>query len=199
MIVLDDYIEDDELLKAIGDGGSVGFWDEGYHWWDGWWVSKGTSLRHDLIEYIWRYHCPAQMAGIEIAGFEFWTGIFSKDQIITNDSPVNKGYALNHHFDKDEGHFQKTGVMNRPKVGTIYYPPMGKQCDGGYLKIYKTKDMDVTAPYELIEPKANRLVIFDAGQLHAVMGISSGIRHSVAINLWENHLSDEQREVMTVA
>ena len=31
----------------------------------------------------------------------------------------------------------------------------------------------------------NRLVIFDAGQLHAVTEITKGKRYAIAINLWE--------------
>ena len=93
---------------------------------------------------------------------------------------------MNHHFDKDEAHWHQTGEIKGPKLGTVYYPPMGEpQCEGGYLKIYDTHEMDLTAPYELIAPVPNRLVIFDACKLHAVTEITKGKRYAIAINLWD--------------
>ena len=163
------------------------FWKEGYRWWKGWWNSNSPmDTRHELIETIWRTNCPPQLQGTSLEGFEHWTGILSKDKVITNGAAINQGYALNHHFDKDEAHWHQTGEIVSPKLGTVYYPPMGEpQCEGGYLKIYDTKEMDLTAPYELIAPVPNRLVIFDAGQLHAVTEITKGKRYAIAINLWE--------------
>ena len=38
---------------------------------------------------------------------------------------------------------------------------------------------------EIIKPKFNRLLIFDAGCLHGVSQIKSGRRRAVAINLWD--------------
>ena len=59
------------------------------------------------------------------------------------------------------------------------------QCEGGHLKIYDTYEMDLTAPYELIAPVPNRLVIFDSNKLHAVTEITKGKRYAIAINLWD--------------
>jgi len=182
MIIIDDFVKDRDLLDRMRDSSSE-FWNKGYHWWNGWWDSnEPMTLRHELIEYIWRNNCPPQLWGLDLDGFEHWVGILDKFTTIGNEP----GYALNHHFDKDEGLSKETGEIVRPVMGTVYYPPMKEgECKGGYLKIYDTHEMDLTAPYELIAPKANRLVIFDAGQLHAVTEVTEGTRHSIAINLWK--------------
>jgi hypothetical protein len=175
MIIIDDFVKDEKLINKMKDLDGD-FWKIGYHWWGGWWNSNSPmTLRHELIEYIWRDGCPPQLHGVGIGGFEHWTGILSKDIKIGNED----GYALNHHHDKDEG-----GGKDKPKLGTVYYPPMEQpQCEGGYLKIYSKNHRN--APYELIAPVPNRLIIFDATQLHAVTEIPKGHRFAIAINLWD--------------
>jgi hypothetical protein len=184
MIIIDDFITDQQLLRKMADS-EGDFWRTGYHWWSGWWNDTGPmTVRHELIEQIWRHKCPEQMWGLNMGGFEHWTGVLSKDNTIGDE----KGYALNHHHDKDEG-----GGMDKPIIGTVYYPPMGGlQCEGGYLKIYSHNDR--SAPYDLIAPVPNRLVIFDATQLHAVTEIPEGNRYAVAINLWDEKPTTEMIE-----
>ena len=181
IIVIDDFITDRLLLDKMADKESD-FWKIGYHWWNGWWADTGPmSVRMELIEQIWRYGVPKQLWGINTGGFEHWVGVLSKDNTIGNE----KGYALNHHYDKDEG-----GGSAKPLIGTVYYPPMGEpQCEGGYLKVYSENDRD--ALYELIAPVPNRLVIFDATKLHAVTEIPEGNRYAVAINLWDKKPTTE--------
>ena len=149
MIVIDDFITDRLLLDKMADKESD-FWKIGYHWWNGWWADTGPmSVRMELIEQIWRYGVPKQLWGIDTGGFEHWVGVLSIDKTIGDE----KGYALNHHYDKDEG-----GGSAKPIIGTVYYPPMGEpQCEGGYLKVYSENNRD--ALHELIAPVPNRLVI----------------------------------------
>ena len=186
MIIIDDFVTDGNLLAKMKDVDSD-FWKLGYHWWGGWWDSNSfMTVRHELIETIYRYDCPPQVHGIDLQGFEHWCGILNKDNKIGNED----GYALNHHFDKDEG----VGI-GKPKLGTVYYPPMDEpQCKGGYLKIYDSYTGDRDAPYELIAPVPNRLVIFDAAKMHAVTEITEGNRYAVAINLWDNKPTTEMVE-----
>ncbi len=191
MIVLDNFIEDEELINNIKHFPE--FWEEGYSWWGGWWNNSASTLRHQLIEKIWTDY---RMPSMYINGFEHWTGILSKDKVINNGAAMSAGMALNLHFDKDEQVWDKTGEVRSPKLGTVYYPPMGEQCEGGHLKIYDTHEIDTTAPYELIAPKHNRLVVFDAGKLHGVTGITKGDRYSVAINLWDELTLDDMKEVL---
>ena len=72
-------------------------------------------------------------------------------------------------------------------VGTIFYPCLeNDEVVGGNLKIWETENF-VSNPlvYDLIRPKFNRLIIFDASQPHAVTMVKQGSRKAVAINLWK--------------
>ena len=53
---------------------------------------------------------------------------------------------------------------------------------------------EIIDDYELIAPKFNRLVIFDAGQLHGVQMVKKGTRKAIAINLWANKPKTFQHE-----
>ena len=42
---------------------------------------------------------------------------------------------------------------------------------------------------EIVKPKFNRLIIFDAGNHeHTVQQVNSGLRSAIAINLWDRKL-----------
>ena len=107
------------------------------------------------------------------------------------------------HVDKDEGEFTKSGesVFNiNPAIGTIFYPWPNK-IKGGYLRVWqsqydlegnKTADISYNGPYETIEPKFNRLIIFpDFKEVHAVEPVTKGQRRAIAINLWINKPSTD--------
>lgn len=198
MIVIDNFVQDPELLKAIADDPS--FFETGFSWWSGWWNTPGQSLRHRLIEYIWRYNTPSQYSGVTIAGFEHWTGTYDgSDQSHKFDESVhgitgkNTMFSLRHHMDKDEHRWKNHGEIVTPGIGTIFYP-VDHTCTGGKLRIYDVTNMTYCTEdnYELIEPKFNRLIIFDPAKIHAVEEVTSGIRRAIAINLWTEKLSDGQ-------
>ena len=185
MIIIDGFVRDTDLLRQIQQ--SEEFWKLGYHWYDGWWNNVATTLRQHLITYIWRDHCPMHER-ISLSGFEHWVGIYNANETVSNDGGE---FSLISHFDKDEKLWDATGEIVTPKIGTIFYPdPCNDEMEGGYLKVWKTHDTDFNAPYELIEAKYNRLVIFDAGQLHAVTPVTKGTRKAIAINLWDSPLTD---------
>ena len=185
MIIIDGFVKDTDLLRQIQQ--SEEFWKLGYHWYDGWWNNVATTLRQHLITYIWRDHCPMHER-ISLSGFEHWVGIYKANETVSNDGGE---FSLISHFDKDEKLWDSTGKIVTPKIGTIFYPdPCNNEMEGGYLKVWKTHDTDFNAPYELIEAKYNRLVIFDASQLHAVTPVTKGTRKAIAINLWDSPLSD---------
>ena len=173
------------MLRQIQQ--SEEFWKLGYHWYGGWWNNAATTLRQHLITYIWRDHCPIQER-ISLSGFEHWVGMYEADKTVSNEGG---NFSLISHFDKDEKLWETTGELVTPKIGTVFYPdPCNDEMEGGYLKVWKTHDSDFNAPYELIEAKYNRLVIFDASQLHAVTPVTKGTRKAIAINLWDSPLTD---------
>jgi hypothetical protein len=185
MIIIDGFVRDNDLLRQIQQ--SEEFWKLGYHWYDGWWNNAATTLRQHLITYIWRDYCPMH-SRISLSGFEHWVGVYDANKTVSNEGG---DFSLISHFDKDEKLWEETGKIVNPILGTIFYPdPCNDEIEGGYLKVWKTHDTDFNAPYELIEPKYNRLVIFDASQLHAVTPVTKGTRKAIAINLWDSPLTD---------
>ena len=201
MIVIDNFVKDPQLLSQIDDV-TNDFWDTGYSWWQA--SSPSVTLRHKLIDYIWmqgRVPMPESYAG-----FEHWIGIYDstgKKSSVEQQDLTGEDYCqgeqvfdLVHHMDKDEAHWHKTGEIVSPSIGCIYYPPIGEQCEGGFLRIYDTLDVDYSAPYELIKPVQNRLIVFNPGQLHAVQKTTKGLRYAIAINVWENKLSTDQMSNM---
>ena len=97
-------------------------------------------------------------------------------------------YHLFKHCDKDEEEWKNSGTVLSPKIGTVFYPHRENQeVLGGELKIWETKESDIdNIPYELLMPKHNRVVLFDASYIHAVTMVTQGTRRAIAINLWES-------------
>ena len=58
IVVIDDFITDENLLKEIENDKSF-FQDPGhYYYWKGWWNGEANTTKKKLIEYIWKYNCP---------------------------------------------------------------------------------------------------------------------------------------------
>tara|TARA_Y100000593_G_C4287392_1_gene326274 strand:- start:219 stop:1691 length:1473 start_codon:yes stop_codon:yes gene_type:complete len=199
LIVIDDFIKDENLLKDISNDDR--FWEYGYRWWNGWWNNKGTDLRHKLIEYIYRYNCPFPIHKEEGGeghgqGFEHWIGIQTPETTGTHRESLGQYWALNPHQDKDEDYWENhpqgknkgdhMDSIKTPKLGTVFYVEAPER--GGNLKIWDEGDfhkITEDTPFQLIKPKRNRLIIFNAGNVHAVEPVIKGIRKAVAINIWD--------------
>lgn len=176
MIIVDNFITDMDLLARINN--SEEFWELGYSWYDK--DAPIGALRHELIHAIWdRFDKP------EFVGYEHWVGKYSAgDRKEVKDYDGNF-YHLKRHFDKDEDLWHDTGEVVSPAVGTIFYPcKENDEIEGGKLIVWNTKSEEIIDDYELIAPKFNRLVIFDASQLHGVQMVKKGTRKAIAINLW---------------
>jgi len=176
MIIVDDFIKDESLLRELQEDNT--FFDSNgkYMWWGGPWSSPASTLKQRLIEEIWIKNSPwdfPRYNSIQLEGFEYWTGRYSSD----TQNPSTLGMR----FDKDEYAWDTEGKLVTPIIGTVFYPfPM--DIDGGYLEIF-SKGEDATP--ERIEPKYNRLVIFPAGEYpHRVTEVTRGTRSAIAINLW---------------
>lgn len=179
ILVIDNFIKDEKLLNKIASDKTF-FSDPGeYYWHPGWWNEPVDTVKKELISLIWGTECPLNTS-YDIAGFEYWTGIQSA-------SDSNYKNELGLHIDKDETHFEETGVLVSPVIGSIYYPEQD-DFEGGMLEIY-TNGPD-QAP-ERIYAKPNRLIIFDAGKVeHRVDIVTKGTRKAIAINLWSVAPSD---------
>ena len=135
-----------------------------------------------IIEYVWGHACPLSES-FSIEGFEYWTGIQSPSALedgVKDNLPT--------HFDKDEALHKKTGEIVTPIMGSVYYPP-GQSFRGGDLAIYTEEGENP----ELIKAKPNRFIIFNAGEyLHEVTPVIEGVRHAIAINVWEKEPYSKQ-------
>jgi hypothetical protein len=172
MIIIDDFIEDESLLNEITTNKDTFFGPNGnFMWWEGWWNGRTNSLKHRLIEYIWKDNSPAK--SYNAVGFEYWTGVYGPDK-------PNKD--LGGHYDKDELQFQRTGEIVRPVIGTVFYP-MDVDFEGGVLEIeHENGDL------EYIQAKYNRFIIFEAGsKVHRVTPVTKGTRKSFVLWLGGGH------------
>ena len=52
MIVIDDFIKDQQLLNDLTNDPTF-FDNKGYMWCDCWWNSSANTVKQRLIEYIW--------------------------------------------------------------------------------------------------------------------------------------------------
>jgi hypothetical protein len=190
MIIYDDFITDLDLLDKISTDKE--FWTPGYQWWDGWWADPSNKLRHQLIEQIWGDMSPHR--GIDALGFEHWVGDYSDKG--EHFEMLGNEWSLKLHFDKDEEYWQKNKKVIGPKIGTVFYPCREvDETEGGMLYYWDkyddsklTEEGFITLPDqepEIIRPKFNRLVIFDASKLHGVSRVTKGRRRAIAINLWD--------------
>jgi hypothetical protein len=174
MVVIDDFIQDQKFLDAMA--ASDEFSAGPSRWWDGWKVVAAETLRQRLIQEIFGERCPSRIAKQllpQAAGFEHWVGQF------IGGSEAN--YQLRAHRDRDESHFVQTNTDKFPLIGAVFYP-IDHQIEGGYLTIFNDDRDD--GPFELIAPRFNRLVIFDASILHCIGPMTTGRRTAIAINMW---------------
>lgn len=190
MIIIDDFIKDYDFLNKIENDEE--FWQFGYQWYDGWWNKEVSSLREELIYKIWGPNSPHD--SISTAGFEHWVGDYSSEG--ERHEMFGKEWALKLHFDKDEEIYHEEKRIVGPIIGTVFYPCREiDEIEGGLLTIWENFTPDVTdytgmvyiPDYEpeVIKPKFNRLVIFNANSLHAVTAVTKGRRRAIAINLWD--------------
>jgi len=197
LIVIDNFIKDEDLLREIDE--SEDFWKYGYFWWDGWEKEPATTLRHRLIEHIYRYNPWLRMnINTSVAGYEHWVGRTTPDNV-DEQHTFGQKWALRPHQDKDELFWEQhpkgkdrgddLESMKYPLLGTVFYTQAPEE--GGYLQIWNTSDFNklkddekLREAYQLIKPKRNRLIVFDAGKVHGVRAVTKGTRKAIAINLW---------------
>jgi len=174
MIIIDDFIQNKTLLDNIAKDKTFFNNNGQYYWYDGWWEQEPNTLKKELIKELWGENSPYK--GVKIEGFEYWTGQLGPDAN-TKELPI--------HFDKDEAEWERSGKVIPPIIGTVFYP-VPLDITGGDLAIYSS---GIDNEPEIVKPRFNRLVIFDAGNhQHTVQPVNSGLRSAIAINLWDRKL-----------
>jgi hypothetical protein len=132
--------------------------------------SRNWSVWTDIIQKMYG-HLPLEVKD-KIKGFEYWG-----NQIAGYDS-------LPWHQDKDEHVFASSGETVSPNIGFVYYP-YEDLFTGGYLEVAVNDDFD---EIERIQPKFNRLIMFDPSQYHRVSRVHTGSRRAFIVNVWTDHI-----------
>jgi Rps23 Pro-64 3,4-dihydroxylase Tpa1-like proline 4-hydroxylase len=123
-------------------------------------VNIFETLIHEVVDNLLQFTNPHQ-------GYEYWL----------NTTIIGEGMPV--HFDKDEIHMLNTQELRTPMLGMIYYAHT-EIPEGGELIIHAYENK-----HEKILPVPNRLVVFNSSQRHEVTRVLSGLRQSVAINIWD--------------
>jgi Rps23 Pro-64 3,4-dihydroxylase Tpa1-like proline 4-hydroxylase len=123
-------------------------------------VNIFETLIHEVVDNLLQFTNPHQ-------GYEYWL----------NTTIIGEGMPV--HFDKDEVQFLNTQELRTPMLGMIYYAHT-EIPEGGELIIHAYENK-----HEKILPVPNRLVVFNSSQRHEVTRVLSGLRRSVAINIWD--------------
>ena len=113
---------------------------------------------------------------------------------------------------KDEHIFDTENKIIAPMQSMVMWP-FSHMVEGGYLEITKVSEKDIvdekSTPYksfdkfrcrkcdrsfekfpiERIEPKFNRIAIFDGSYLHRVSPIEKGDRWTFAVDVWDREIS----------
>ena len=168
MIIVDDFLNDENFANIST-----------HPLWDKWLILKSNTnqkfhwknkedpavnvfetLIHGVVDDLLQFTDPHQ-------GYEYWL----------NTTIIGEGMPV--HFDKDEIHMLNTQELRTPMLGMIYYAHT-EIPEGGELIIHAYENK-----HEKILPVPNRLVVFNSSQRHEVTRVLSGLRRSVAINIWD--------------
>ena len=118
-----------------------------------------VSILHQLIDIASKYFDLSSMVG-----FEFWS--------------QNQSKPDDWHIDKDEMMCKETGDISTPLCTIAYYPIVELTSGGRFI----SRDI-------AIEPRTNRLLIFDSTLEHMVENYE-GRRVSILIAPWDRRVKD---------
>jgi hypothetical protein len=183
IIVIDDFLQDTKALRSISKSP---FWRDPAYYWHlmtgldngiGSYIVSRIVEQQDLLN-AWPFE--------KALGFEYWPTVLNDDDDILEVGEDGDIYSLDLHVDKDENLARATGEYVYPLFGALLYF-LDSEIKGGLLKIWID---DHT--YKMIEPKDNRLIVFDSSKPHGVTAVQKGLRRSIAINFWDHqpHLEE---------
>tara|TARA_R100001015_G_C4615472_1_gene171463 strand:+ start:704 stop:1264 length:561 start_codon:yes stop_codon:yes gene_type:complete len=180
MYLKDNFLDSDsEILKELND---MEVWKKLDNrqppnlsrWWDG--TGKIDNVWKKLINHIW-----GDLDKNTFKCFEYWVNI------------LDPHYPLYWHQDKNEFLYIKTGEVVCPRTSTVFYGYPHK-LQGGLLEINLENKRDNLIT-ERIEPRYNRLVVFNPSRWHRVMPVLNGSRYGFQVNIW-NEPPTEAYEIM---
>ena len=174
LIVIDNFLPEDSVALVTMQDDALWKKPLPYSW-----IGKdepATDVWQQMCAHIWGSATPLGAVPAEFGGVEYWSGILEAG---------GKKKDLPWHYDKDEHLYSGgTGELKTPFIGSVYYAHK-EIPDGGFLEINREGDI------ERIQPKPNRLIIFDSATVHQVVPVTSGIRRTFATNIWIDKPSEE--------
>ena len=208
MIVIDNFIKDEEYLKELNDNKYLLFKDT-YQcesiWWDGWWKDKAKTIHQELIEYIVKSN---QFIGDELISrvkiFEYWTHVHSnKLSVKLGDMKIDNIQYSAWHQNKNESAYRNKNAVIHPMFSVIFWPVEQEVLSGGYLEIISDKidddkchdngcpkdchDFENYQKSERIKPKHNRLVIMNPSKWHRVKEVTDGTRWTFVFDGYDKY------------
>lgn len=161
MLLIDDFLPEGDLKYRLCHSA---LWVENRSWQWQYIDAPVVNVFEDFLSYVWKNF---QLQ--DIIGWEYWTKC------------LTVGDRLDFHSDNNT--INPNDLMGHPlkfgKCGLSYYA-QNELPDGGYLMIQRDN-----GEIERIQPKPNRLVIFDSKTPHGVSVINKGIRSSLISVAWD--------------
>jgi len=180
--IIDNFITDPAILKAIDQSP---FWEDNSYYWNNFkWrqryqeIGETKTIGGTIVNLMMQ---DAQLLEeypfYSAVGFEYWPTVLMAGMDLQDEE--DGIYSLNIHTDFDLAKYKTTGELNYPLFGAVMY--FGNyDVEGGDLKVWEENNYT----YHTIEPKDNRLVVFNSAKPHGVTEVTKGIRKSIAINFW---------------
>lgn len=181
--VISNFIQNATLLQELTDH---------YLWFKCYKETRGSNthwLDRDAVPKTWMEKLAVQMwkdqpmtkYHKDFAGYEIWCNI------LTPEGP------LDWHVDKDQIAHKESGDQNLsyPLYGSVFYG-YPHEFDGGFLEVVKydpSHGDDISLDedeMERIDAEYNRLILFNASKFHRVAPIHSGVRITLAVNVWKD-------------
>jgi len=169
MIVLDGFITNREILKKFCD---TKVWDEIADTRTTF-VESIEDIKNPLFREVSYNIANMFWSKLSWGEFEYWGNV------------LKQGKEIPWHVDKDE----EIEKVISPPIGAVWYGhPCNDTVEGGYLEIKRNH-----GEIERIQPKYNRLVVFDVATLHRVSPITKGIRCGFSLSVWPENMKTEIR------
>ena len=192
MIVLDEFLTDEKAVESINYSK---FWED-----KSFYFRKANFKGFDKLEEkgsIGSYIVERMMEEPTLFdeypfysayGYEYWPTVLLPGMDTDTDENGDV-YSLAIHADYDVVKYMETGELSYPMFGAILY--FGNEdVEGGVLRVWEDENT-----YREIEPKNNRLVVFNTYKPHGVTEVTKGIRKSIAINFWLEPIMTEEGSI----
>lgn len=166
MIILDNFLSDTPKVNGIMRSP---FWEDRSFYFSE--FENQNSIGGYIVSEMIKSPLLKEYPFSEACGYEYWPSVFVP-------GTAENGYSLEVHSDYDVIRYVETDEVKYPMFGAIMY--FGNlDVEGGLFRLWNED-----GSFHEVEPKHNRLIVFDSSMQHGVTEVTKGIRRSIAINFW---------------